>query len=262
MAAGRRGPVAGGVGCAGGGYRCRGSPLGAAGSAHSAARGAARGHEDALAFQTALFQSVLDTAVDPVFIYTDRGAVTETNAKACEFLAVPRDQIVGAPFRSFLFDDGTLDTTLARIHGQPEHRGEMTFVDAEGEEHDVEVHIRALTHRGDTVRVAAVRDISEYKSLEEAAHLANVNLARLNRELQQVNELKTGLLRILSQRIRSPLTALLGYLELLLDESLGELKPDQRKALQACRRCGLRVVRLLEEVFGEAAFAGRKTNGS
>ena len=56
---------------------------------------------------------------------------------------------------------------------------------------------------------------------------------------------------MVSQKLRSPLTAILGYMDLLLDEELGELLPEQRKSLQTCRRSTLRIFKLLDESFGD-----------
>ena len=97
--------------------------------------------------------------------------------------------------------------------------------------------------------VVVAHDITERKHLQEATHLANVNLERLNRELQQVNNLKTGLLTAVSQRLRSPLTAILGYLDMLLNDELGPLPPEQRKILQNARRTTLRVFALIDEAL-------------
>jgi PAS domain S-box-containing protein len=198
----------------------------------------------------AALRMILDSTADPIMVYDEDGNVTDVNNRACEFLNIPREEIIGRPFRTFLFDDGTLDSMLAEVHAKGDHHGEQVFIDAEGGEMTVELHMRSFRHGNQGFFVVVAHDVTEQKNLHEAARLGNVNLARLNRELQQVNELKTGLIRMVSQKLRSPLTAILGYLDLLLDEELGELLPDQRKSLQTCRRSTVRIFRLLDESFG------------
>jgi len=198
----------------------------------------------------AAVRMILDSTADPIMVYDEDEAITEANDRACEFLKVSRSEIIGQKFRSFLFDDGTLDSTLAEVHEKGDHHGEQIFLDADGHEFTVELHMRSFRHGNQGFFVVVAHDVTEQKNLQEAARLANVNLARLNRELQQVNELKTGLIKMVSQKLRSPLTAILGYVDLLLDEELGELLPEQRKALQTCRRSTNRIFKLLDESFG------------
>ncbi len=202
-----------------------------------------------LALSEATIRTILDNTGDPIFVYDKNETISEVNNRGCEFLGVSRDEILGRRFRTFMFDDGTLSDILAEVHNKGEHHGEQIFVDAEGQERVVALHIRAFMHEDNGLFVVVARDITEQKNLQEAARQTNVKLARLNRELQQVNELKTGLLKTLSQRLRSPLTAIAGYLDMLLGGELGELTEDQRKSLQTCRRSATRVFRLIDDVF-------------
>ena len=198
----------------------------------------------------AALRMILDSTADPILVYDEDEKLTDVNHRACEFLKMTREEMIGRPFRTVLFDDGTLDSILAEVHAKGDHHGEQIFIDADGHEWTVDLHMRSFRHGNQGFFVVVAHDVTEQKNLQETARLANVNLARLNRELQQVNELKTGLIRMVSQKLRSPLTAILGYLDLLLDEELGELLPEQRKSLQTCRRSTLRIFKLLDESFG------------
>jgi len=201
----------------------------------------------ALASSEAALRTTLDSTADPILVYDANGLIADVNDQACEFLALPRQEVLGKPFSSFLFDDGTLSDKLAEAQLRGEYHGEQVFLSADGRERTVELHVRSYVRDQQRFFVAVGHDITERKNLQEATHLANVNLARLNRELQQVNELKTGLLTAVSQRIRSPLTAILGYLDMLLADEFGPIAPDQRKALQRCRRGAQRIAQLIDE---------------
>ena len=69
----------------------------------------------------------------------------------------------------------------------------------------------------------------------------------MERELRKVEHLKTGFLKSVSRKLRSPLCAILGYVEMLLDEDLGEIAPEQRRALHTCRRAALRAIGFIDE---------------
>jgi PAS domain S-box-containing protein len=201
----------------------------------------------ALASSEATLRTILDNTVDPIIVHDEKELISEANRKVLEILGLPHDQVIGRPFRQFLFDDGTLPQLISDIHKNGVYHGEQLFIDADGQDHAVELHVASFTRAGHKFFVVVAHDIAEQKELQEAAHLANRNLNRLNRQLQQVNDLKTGLLRSTSLRIRSPLTAVLGYFDMLLQDEFGLLAPEQRKALQSCRRSILRVFDLLEE---------------
>jgi len=57
-------------------------------------------------------------------------------------------------------------------------------------------------------------------------------LKRAYQRLQEFAELKGQILQNVSHELRTPLTLIKGYLELLMDEQMGELLPEQRETLQ------------------------------
>jgi PAS domain S-box-containing protein len=211
---------------------------------------AASARARALASSEATLRTILDSTADPILVYDEDEVIIEVNDKACEFLALSREAALGRIFRDFLFDDDSVSERLAEAKLRDEYHGEQVFVNADGVERTVDLHIRSFMQGYLRYYVAIAHDITERKNLQEATHLANANLGRLNMELQQVNELKTGLLTTFSQRIRSPLTATLGYLDMLLNDDFGDITPDQRKPLQNCRRITVRIFRLIDEALG------------
>lgn len=214
---------------------------------------AIRDHADALAASEATLRAILDSTAQPILVYDEREFITEANDRAREFLGVPREQLLGRRIRGFMFDDGTLPNKFAALRARGEYRGEQIVVRADGEERTVDFRVRSYIRDGRRFFVAIAHDITEQKNLQEATRLANANLERLNRELRNVDQLKTAFLSTISQKLRSPLSAVLGFLEMLLQEELGEINLDQRGALQTCRRATLRVFRVVDEALALSA---------
>jgi signal transduction histidine kinase len=69
--------------------------------------------------------------------------------------------------------------------------------------------------------------------------------ARLLEEVRAASALKSEFVGAVSHELRSPLNIVLGYLEMVLDEALGPLTPEQRDALQ---RTDLQASTLLEMI--------------
>ncbi len=71
-----------------------------------------------------------------------------------------------------------------------------------------------------------------------------------NRELESLDQAKADLVANVSHELKTPLTALRGYLELLAQGDLGTVPPEAERALEVClknvRRLSLRIEELVE----------------
>lgn len=203
----------------------------------------------ALASSEATLRMILDSTEEPILTHNESEFITDANGRACEFLGMPREQIIGQRVRSFLFDDGTLPGKLATLRARGEYHGEALVVRPAGDECSVEMHIRAFIHDDRRFFVSVWRDITEQKEFEEAIRRANLRLAQVNEELKRVDALKSAFYANVSQRVRSPLSAVLGFTDMLLNEELGTLTIEQRQALQSSRRGIQRIFALIDEVL-------------
>ncbi|MBI4557013.1 MAG: PAS domain S-box protein [Candidatus Hydrogenedentes bacterium] len=215
-----------------------------------------------LAASEATLRTILDSAADAILVFDENEFITEANDAACAFVGAPREHLLGRRIRSFLFDDGTLASKMAALRTRGEYHGEQILVNVEEDERTVDFRVRSFIRDQKLYFVAVVRDITEQKNLQEATRLANLNLERLNRELRQIDQLKTGFITAVSRKLRSPLTAVLGYVEMLIGEELGEVQPEQRRALQTCRRATLRIFRLLDDSLAVRRLESARGNQS
>ncbi len=120
------------------------------------------------------------------------------------------------------------------------------------------VSVRSFIQEGRRFFVALLHDVTEQKHVQEATRKANIRLVQINQELQQVDSLRNAFFGAVSQRLRSPLSAILGYTDLLLEEELGALNAEQRKAVQSCRRSVIRVFGLVDEAFEDQGNVSRE----
>jgi PAS domain S-box-containing protein len=201
----------------------------------------------ALASSEAMLRTILNSTADPIVVFNEAEFVTEVNDRACEFLDVPRHKLVGRRFRSMLFDDGTLPQKLAALRARGEYWGELIVAPAQGDERTVAFMARSFIRDSRRFFVAMLHDITEQKSVQEASRLANLRLEEVNDRLREVNALRLTFFSDISQRLRSPLSGILGFTDMLLGEELGEVTPDQRQALHSMRRSVLRVFALADE---------------
>ena|GEM_PF-2667695 len=76
----------------------------------------------------------------------------------------------------------------------------------------------------------AAQCIENARLHEQVQHHAS-RLQEAYREVSRLDELKSAFIRNVSHELRTPLTLIKGYVELLLEDQLGPLRPEQRQGL-------------------------------
>jgi signal transduction histidine kinase len=83
-------------------------------------------------------------------------------------------------------------------------------------------------------------------------------LEHLNRQIQEVNQRKTDLVTLVSHELLTPLTSMMGYIELLLEGQSGPLADRQREWLGIIGDNASRLVTLIDDLLDIARIeAGR-----
>ena len=74
-------------------------------------------------------------------------------------------------------------------------------------------------------------------------------LSRANERLREAEAARSAFYRNVSHELATPITPIVGYARLLLDEELGELKPPQKRALGAMQECITRLRRIIDNLL-------------
>lgn len=115
------------------------------------------------------------------------------------------------------------------------------------------------------ILIRQVITLSEYARLNAALAQRVEEVTRLNEQVQRANEelkaldrLKSEFISSVSHDLRTPLTAILGYSELLLEESEAPLTPFQEESLRLIMGSGQRLLRLVDDLLDASRLeAGR-----
>jgi PAS domain S-box-containing protein len=191
-----------------------------------------------LARSTAQFRDVIERNADAIVVVDGDGAIRFANAKARELFGADPDDLLGT---SFGFPLVTGDTTEIELRprgvrpGRPEEQriAEMRVVESEWE--------------GKPACLATLRDITERRRGEQH-----------ERQLIRENEGKANLLAVVSHDLRTPLTAIIGYAE-LLELGVPEVLPAAaQQPVQRIRTAARHLLYLLNELLSFARLdAGR-----
>ena len=93
------------------------------------------------------------------------------------------------------------------------------------------------------------RDIRMIKRVEKRLRKAHEMLKRRKEQLERLNNLKSLFLNITSHELRTPMTAIRGYAQLLTLEKFGRIGDEQRKILETIIRNIDRLDKLLNDIL-------------
>lgn len=74
-------------------------------------------------------------------------------------------------------------------------------------------------------------------------------LSRANERLREAEAARVAFYRNISHELATPMTPIVGYVRLLLDEELGDLEPAQSRALGAMEECVFRLRRIIDNLL-------------
>lgn len=113
------------------------------------------------------------------------------------------------------------------------------------------------THRSISERLLAQRR-NELQLLKDRIQRQNVELARINAGLLRVTKLKDEFLASMSHEVRTPLTAILGLVDVLRAQLVGPLSDEQMGAINGIKQGGQHLLSLINDYLDIAKIeAGR-----
>lgn len=96
-----------------------------------------------------------------------------------------------------------------------------------------------------SLSVEEIRELNE--SLQTRVSTATKELRTSNQQLQKLDEAKNDFMSIASHQLRTPLTSIKGYLDMMLQGDLGKITPTQRSVLSEAYVSSERMVSLIND---------------
>ena len=90
---------------------------------------------------------------------------------------------------------------------------------------------------------------NELRLLHRQVEIQNLQLAAANAELRRLDEMKSRFVAIAAHELRSPLSTVNGYLDLLEDEDFGALTDQQTEFVAAIRRSTGRLLAIIDNLL-------------
>lgn len=195
-----------------------------------------------------MFRTLLDDASDAILVFDEEDQVLMVNKSAERFFGLPRVRVERQKIHNFLEDIHCHNASLIASWYQsirPGHASdtEIRFIHP----HDRKLLVGWITGAAIVGRnnrrfvQMIVRDATREEEIRE-------QLARAARELERLNQMKNSFLGLASHELKTPLTIIIGYVELLLNEMSERLDEGTREMLRHIARASERLSEIVRDM--------------
>lgn len=182
-------------------------------------------------------------------------SIRMANGRICRLLRLELDDIRGRSIFDFVEGPGRMRLLNILARGKEvqgaEARLELDFVSARGERIPTVI---AVSHIGaeddwESVFSMVVTNVTELKQTQKQSDLRAQELERVNEELRMHGRARDAFLSNVTHELRTPLSTIAGYVEMLDTGSLGPLEAAQHGALKVMQRNAQRLESHINELI-------------
>jgi len=205
-------------------------------------------------------RSLIESNVDALITTDPRGIITDVNQQMEALTGCTRDELIGAPFKSYFTDPDRAEAGIKRVlSGNKLTDYELTARARDGKETVVSYNATTFHDRDRKLQgvFAAARDVTERKRFEHTLQENNVELERAMAAAEKANLAKSEFLSSMSHELRSPLNAILGFAQLINSDSPPPTS-SQAASIDQILHAGWYLLDLINEILDLAQIESGK----
>jgi PAS domain S-box-containing protein len=190
-------------------------------------------------------RSLIESNVDALMTTDPQGVITDVNQQMIALTGCTRDELIGAPCKSFFTDPAQAEVAIKRVLAEGKLNDfELTLRSLDGTETSVSYNAATFRNRERKLQgvFAAARDVTERKRFEQALQAKNV-------ELEHATRMKSEFLATMSHELRTPLNAIIGFSEALRDGFIGPLTDVQQEYTGDISTSGQHLLSLINDIL-------------
>src|SRR5689334_1438745 len=187
-------------------------------------------------------RSLIESNIDALMTTDPAGIITDVNKQMEALTGCTRDELIGAPFKSYFTDPERAEAGIKRVLSERKVTDyELTARTRDGKQTVVSYNATTFYDRDRTLQgvFAAARDVTERKRVE-------AELQQAKAMAETASQTKSDFLASMSHEIRTPMNAIVGVADLLAKTTLS---PEQDQYVQIFRRAGDNLLHLINDIL-------------
>ncbi len=202
-----------------------------------------------------LYKNIVERSPDGIITLDLDGVVISCNIAAATQVGFPKNELIGKPFTELgLLEKKDIPRNQAMFTSTLQDEAveplEINVIRKDGSSFFAEIRINPLKENGRTMGVQAItRDVTEQKQAEEELKKSKRKIELQNIKLKKLDELKSSFLNVASHELRTPVTPIKGYLQMLLNQKIGSITEEQKKILKIIQRNTNRLNHLIQDIL-------------
>jgi PAS domain S-box-containing protein len=200
-------------------------------------------------------KAIVEAAQDCIVSMDHEGKIVEFNRAAEKTFGHSQENAIGKVLADLIIPSWLrerhrsglshyLETGVGPVLG---NRIEMKALRSDGSEFPCELYITVSNTESPPVFTGFIRDVTAEKTHEET-HRKKDELIQQYRRALENNRLKGGALADLSYELRTPLTGIIGFAELMHDGKVGSVADNHKEYLGDILTCARRVQQLITDL--------------
>jgi len=187
-------------------------------------------------------RSLIESNIDALMTTDPAGIITDVNKQMEALTGCTRDELIGAPFKSYFTDPELAEAGIERVLREKKVTDyELTARARDGKQTVVSYNATTFYDRDRTLQgvFAAARDVTERKRVE-------AELRQAKAVAESASQTKSDFLASMSHDIRTPMNAIIGIADLLAKTPLSA---EQSKYVQIFRGAGENLLHLVNDIL-------------
>jgi PAS domain S-box-containing protein len=187
-------------------------------------------------------RSLIESNIDALMTTDPSGIITDVNRQMEALTGCTRDELIGAPFKSYFTDPERAEAGIKLVLSQKKVTDyELTAYARDGKKTVVSYNATTFYDRDRMLQgvFAAARDVTERKRVE-------VELKQAKAAAESASRTKSDFLASMSHEIRTPMNVIMGIADLLAKTPLSA---EQDKYVQIFRRAGDNLLNLINDIL-------------
>jgi PAS domain S-box-containing protein len=198
-------------------------------------------------------RSLIESNIDALITTDPHGIITDANKQMEALTGCTRDELIGAPFKSYFTDPDLAGAGIKRALSERKvTEYELTARARDGKETVVSYNATTFYDRNRTLQgvFAAARDITERKRVEAELQLAKA-------AAETASQTKSDFLASMSHEIRTPMNGVTGMADLLAQSDLDD---DQQHMVKTIRESGNALITVINDILDFSKIEAGKLN--